>query len=648
MKINLQKTASPTILLILLFLAGCMPGGLFGPTLTPLPPTATPTPVPRTLTICLGQEPDSLYLYGTISTASQQVLQAIYDGPFDSQGTEVDPVILKKTPSLADGDILLLPLEIKAGDEVVNADGNLVTLTAGVEVFPAGCSNADCIIAWDGVSPLQVNQMSVTYEMKAGLKWSDGQPLIASDSVYSFQIASDPVTPLNREQVDLTESYTAQDETSLIWVGKPGFVTSAIEHFFWAPLPQHHLTDLDAEQLLTSDLSTKQPLGWGPYMLQSWQAGQVIHLARNPNYHRIGQGLPKFEFLDFRFLAPGVDPLAAVQSGTCDFVDGSAVSYDSFSAVAASDETQQVKAIISPGKEWEILAFGIKPVSYDDNYYPYGTDRPDIFGDVRVRQAIASCIDREGIINDLLFGLADVPFAFLPADHPSLTTDADVLPYDLVKAGELLTAVGWPDYDNDPATPRVAITAANVPYGTQLSFTYITADSGLRREIAERIVTSLAQCGIQVKLTTYPAGELYQPAPDGLLFGRKFDLAQLAWQVDGHTGCDLFSSVEIPTQQNFWVGAVTGGANFTGYINTSLDEACTAMNRAGINADVLKRENQNIAALVHADLPVVPLFFLPEVQLARVDLCGLNADPLTGVSLQGLESWEYGSNCQTE
>src|SRR3972149_8081829 len=48
-------------------------------------PTAPPVapPEPRTLVICQGQEPDTLYLYGGSMLAASHVQQAIYDGPID-------------------------------------------------------------------------------------------------------------------------------------------------------------------------------------------------------------------------------------------------------------------------------------------------------------------------------------------------------------------------------------------------------------------------------------------------------------------------------------------------------------------------------------------------------------------------------------
>lgn len=71
------------------------------PTETPL---ATITAQPRELTICLGSEPDSLWLYGSNMLVKNTVLEAIYDGPIDALDYDFQPVILEKLPSLTDGD----------------------------------------------------------------------------------------------------------------------------------------------------------------------------------------------------------------------------------------------------------------------------------------------------------------------------------------------------------------------------------------------------------------------------------------------------------------------------------------------------------------------------------------------------------------
>ena len=107
-------------------------------TLPPLPtPTATYPPGPRTLVICLGQEPDTLYPYGGSMLAASQVLEAIYDGPFDSRTFAYQPIILEKLPSLADGDAVINTVSVSDGDMVVDNDGNPSTLRRGNDHPPS-------------------------------------------------------------------------------------------------------------------------------------------------------------------------------------------------------------------------------------------------------------------------------------------------------------------------------------------------------------------------------------------------------------------------------------------------------------------------------------------------------------------------------
>ena len=85
-----------------------------------------------------------------------------------------------------------------AGDEVVDAKGDLAALTAGTTVLPSGCTSADCATAWDGSGPLKMDQLKLTYKLLPDLKWSDGAPLTAADSIYSYQLSGDPDTPVSR------------------------------------------------------------------------------------------------------------------------------------------------------------------------------------------------------------------------------------------------------------------------------------------------------------------------------------------------------------------------------------------------------------------------------------------------------------------
>src|SRR5687768_3823402 len=188
-----------TILLMLGVLASaCAPTPVVTPFVanTPTPtPLATATPVVRSLKICLGEEPNTLYPYGNLNSAARSVLSAIYDGPMDVVEYQYESIILEKIPSLEDGDAQLGPVTVSAGTEVVDASGDLVLLASGDKVRPSGCRGDDCVVTYDGSSTIQMDQLVVTFTMLEGLMWSDGEPLTTSDSLYSLGLASDNATP---------------------------------------------------------------------------------------------------------------------------------------------------------------------------------------------------------------------------------------------------------------------------------------------------------------------------------------------------------------------------------------------------------------------------------------------------------------------
>ena len=101
-------------------------------------PAPSATPTPRTLTICMGAEPETLYVFGNSMLAQKNILEAIYDGPIDTNSFSYQPVIIEKLPSLADGDALLQAVAVQEGDRVVNDAGAVVSLAAGAVVRSYG------------------------------------------------------------------------------------------------------------------------------------------------------------------------------------------------------------------------------------------------------------------------------------------------------------------------------------------------------------------------------------------------------------------------------------------------------------------------------------------------------------------------------
>ncbi len=620
------------------------------PTITPRytaptrTPTLTPTPLPDTLTICNGAEPETLYLYGGSMLDMSNILEAVYDGPIDSNDYGYQPIILEKLPSLADGDASLEAVTVQEGDLIVDADGNVATLTAGVRVRPAGCRAPECAVAFEG-GALQMDQLSASFTLLPDLRWSDGALLTAHDSVYSFELAADPGTPGSEYFLKGTESYVALDARTTQWIGLPGYLDPTYFTNYFHPLPQHLWGEYSAQELLDLEISRQLPVGWGPYIIEEWKTGSYIQMRRNPYYFRADEGLPAFEFIVFRFLGENsLAGLANLLNGECDVLTQTTHIDDRMDVFRDLDTIGELQLIASPGTVWEHADFGIRPAAYDDGYT--GADRPDFFGDPRTRQAIAACIDRTALVDALLLGLSEVIHSYIPDSHPLFNAAAPQYPYNPDAGMALLDEIGWGDHDADPATPRVAAGVAGIPDGTPLSFNYATTDATQRQQASQIIADSLAQCGIEIKLEYSKPDDFFADGPEGPVFGRRFDMAQFAWLSGVTPPCDLYMTdniagpPELPNPAGGWTGP-----NNSGYSNPAFDAACRLALSFLPGEPGYEEAHRQAQAIFAADLPVIPLYLRLKLAAARAGFCGYALNPTADSDLWNLEAFHYGSDC---
>jgi peptide/nickel transport system substrate-binding protein len=610
-------------------------------------PTATSVPL-KTLTVCVANEPSSLYIYGNSSQSMWSILEGVYDGPIDTVNYQPSPVILTEIPTQENGGITIQAATVTAGDLVANSEGDVVALAKGVKVFPAGCTSNECVTEWDGASDLQVSQMVVKFKLLADLKWSDGQPLTADDSVYSYQVAADAATQASKVSVKKTQSYQALDGQTVEWVGLPGYLTLNPSSYFWIPLPKHQLSQYTAEQLITANETTRNPMGWGPYMITEWKSGDSITLVKNPNYFRASEGLPYYDRVVFKFLGNiPVTDLTPVVNGECDIIDSSVSMGDQWNTIRSLVLDGKAKDYFGEGPEWEGLNFGINPSSYDEVFNPY-LDRANFFGDVRTRQAVASCINRQQIIKMYVFSLGTLPDSYLTPTHPFYVKNLATYPYDVEKGKQLLDEVGWKDTDNDPATPRVARGIDTVLNDTPFIINYVATDTELHSNIATMIKSNLQECGITMNINLLPADQVYAAGPNGVVFGRNYDLAELGWATGSQPSCFLYSTSEIPSAENDWLGTKFGGVNITGYSNTTYDAACEKQLTSGLDKAGLIAANTETMTILANDLPVLPLFYHIKAMISRPDLCGLALDVSSRSGLRNIESLYVSDSCPAD
>src|SRR5689334_13805057 len=161
---------------------------------------------------------------------------------------------------------------------------------------------------------------SVTWKLKSGVKWHDGQPFSASDVAFTFKYLSDPgtsATTLGFYQ-DVASVEAVAPDTVKVTFKHP--VAAWFNPFVGLPaqiLPEHVLKDAVGAGAKDAPFNLK-PIGTGPYKVSDFKPGDVVTYDLNPDYHEVGK-----PFFDTVTLKGGGDAASAaravLQTGEADW-----------------------------------------------------------------------------------------------------------------------------------------------------------------------------------------------------------------------------------------------------------------------------------------------------------------------------------------
>jgi len=557
--------------------------------------------------------------------AARHIQHAVYDGPIDGRTYAYQAVILEKLPSTEDGDAIINAVTVQAGDIIVSDDGDPVELTEGMMVRPRGCRATECAVEFNG-APVEMDQMFVTFNLVDGLTWSDGEALTVDDSVYTFELASDPSTPVSKFAIDRTASYEALDDKTAVWIGLPGYIDKTYFTNFWIPMPRHlwqGQLGYSAADLLEAEESSRTPIGWGAFVIKEWVPGDHITVEKNPLYYRAAEGLPYVDTVIFRFVSDPNAALAQLISGECDIVTQDALPADLTALLLKLEQEGVVKLASVASPMWEHVDFGIIPAP---EY-----DRPDFFSDARMRQAFAHCLDRQTVVDTVLYGRTTVISSYLPPKHPSYADGLTEYPYDPAQGQALLEEMGWVDANGDGV--REAKGVEGVSDGTQLEFTWLSTTDAVRVQYMQIFQQNLADCGFIVNSENMPVGQYFANGPDGPLLGRRFDVSSFATGVE--PSCSRYLSSEIPSADNGW-----NGENVSGFVNLDFDAACKrALGALPGTADYIEGY-QDAQRIFSEQLPALPLFLHFKLAAIRPKVKGFTMDPAGNFEMWNIEAFD--------
>lgn len=324
------------------------------------------------------------------------------------------------------------------------------------------------------------DQLTYTITLREGVTFSNGDPLTAEDVKFSLD----------------ANTATGADG----W----GFVNAAIDtvevvddatvainlKYAWAPL----LADLSifANGIIPADYAGKTaeefyeaPIGTGPFVWNEWKRGQYLKLDANPDYWG-GDG-PYLDSVTWTVVPDANTRKLQLQGGQIDIDD--TPDWSSFESLSG---TPGITATAFPSTRMDYIAFNQQVAPFDD---------------VHVRRAVAFAIDRESMVDAVLYGNGSAANSLLSPGTPF---------YD--------EAVEGPTFDLDQA--RAELAQSSVPGGFSTSLLIASGDPN-QSSVAQIMQSQLAELGIDMEIR-----QLEPTANKQARLASDFDMTISAWTMD--------------------------------------------------------------------------------------------------------------------
>lgn len=448
--------------------------------------------------------------------------------------------------------------------------------------------------------------LTYTFHLRDDLTWNDGTPITSADVLYSWRAILAGAEGL----IDVPGSYVYDPtgETGIVNVEAPDdytvvmeFATAECTALNYAgsvvPVPSHVMPE-DVTEIMDIDFNLNPTVSQGPFNFSEFRPGEQVSLSANVDYPDAELGYVVPTGFIYRNTPDQTVMVEQFLAGELNVIDNP--------AVARREDIRNSGAQVYsyPGDSWDYLAMNLADPNNPQNAFDEAGNPIDqgfhpIFGDVKVRQALARAIDVESIIDAAVFGEGARMTSFLIPSSWAYADDLAPIPFDPEAAAQMLDEAGWVDHDDDPSTPRVAQGAAHAEDGTEFIFTLYTNEGNTRREaIGTLVQDQLAQIGVQVDFQTIDFNTLLD-----IMDSQTFDAIILGWR-NGYP--DDPDATQLFTPASDVIGA---GSNFTSFNNARFNElntlaktlpGCDPAERAEIYAEMQQ--------IMQEELPYIWLF----------------------------------------
>jgi len=298
------------------------------------------------------------------------------------------------------------------------------------------------------------NGSTVTFHIRPGLEFSNGQPVTSADVAASLNKTK--TSPLRSSLFAISSIQTPDPSTVVVNLSKP-----TAGDFLWAS------TYIDGQIYPANAISSQssQPVGAGPYALKSYQQGSSIVLAKNPKYwdskaYQLGG-------IDFTQVTQGPEAATALTSGAVDMIEVEPENYPQLKG--------DPNVGISVSKSYDYMDIELR-----QNTGPFANEK--------VRAALEYAVNRATLNKVVFDGLGEPAYQAVPSWSPGYSK-----------------ALGQSD-QYEPSKAKSMLKAAGYPNGVKFTMIIPSGDATYARAAA-LLQQELASSGFNVNLQQIPGSD---------------------------------------------------------------------------------------------------------------------------------------------
>jgi peptide/nickel transport system substrate-binding protein len=373
-----------------------------------------------------------------------------------------------------------------------------------------------------------------TLKIKDGVNWQDGEPVTAEDWAFAYEVIGNKaykgirygsdfenvvgMKEYHDGKADTISGIKVIDEKTLqitFQEGGPSLITGGIWPY---ALPKHVFGDIDIAKMAESDAVRKNPIGMGPYKVESIVPGESVTLVKNENYWR---GEPALEKVTVKTVSPST-VVQELKTGGVDMVD-------SFPTDQFIDNANMENVEFLGQVDAAYTYIGFKLGKWDAEKGEVVVDPNAKMADVNLRRAMWYAVDNNAVgdkfYNGLRWNATTLIIPFFPEYH---NADIETPTFDPEQAKKILDEAGYKDVDGDGFREDKK--------GEELVINFASMSGGDTAEpLAQYYIQSWKNVGLKVELvdgrllefnTFYDRLEADDPA---------YDIYQGAWG----TGTDV-------------------------------------------------------------------------------------------------------------